>query len=479
VPGVGRPHADGPGWTPGTDEATPVENRYDPDTIVAIATPAGRGGIGVVRISGPDAVRIARALVDRAEPLQPRHATFVRVIDRDAAAAHAIDHVVATWFAAPNSYTGQDVVELSAHGSPPVLERIVRLAMAGGARLAEPGEFTLRAYLHGRLDLVQAEAVADLVDAVTPLQARAAMDQLEGTLTSAIRQIDTHLFDLAARLEASLDFPDEGFHFITREDAIAELARVRDALDRLASDGRTGRLIREGRTVAILGRPNAGKSSLFNALVGAARAIVTDVPGTTRDLITERVDVKGIPITIVDTAGIRDPRDPIESEGIERARQAQHIAALSLVVIDRSAPLTPADRMLIDSASARLIVISKIDLPRAWSPNELAGLTDQPVEISALTGSGLADLRRAIALQLTAREDLRDPPVISNTRHLNLVDDARAAAARAQTALQAGATEELVLVDLNQARRSLEDITGRRTADDLLRHIFSRFCVGK
>jgi tRNA modification GTPase len=457
-----------------------VENRYDPlDTIVAIATPQGRGGIGVVRISGPDALRIAHTLVDRTEPLQPRHATFVRVIERTSDAAHAIDHVVATWFAAPNSYTGQDVVELSAHGSPPVLERIVRLAMAGGARLAEPGEFTLRAYLHGRLDLVQAEAVADLVDAVTPLQARAAMDQLEGTLTSTIRQIDGQLFDLAARLEASLDFPDEGFHFITREDAIAEIARVRDALDRLASDGRTGRVIREGRTVAILGRPNAGKSSLFNALVGAARAIVTDVPGTTRDLITERVDVNGIPITMVDTAGIRDPRDPIESEGIERARQAQQVAALSIVVIDGSSPLTPADRVLIESVSPRLIAISKVDLPRAWSPSELAGPNDQPVEISALTGSGLADLRRAIAVQLTARDDLRDPPVISNARHLNRVDDAREAVTRAETALQAGSTEELVLVDLNQARRALEDITGRRTADDLLRHIFSKFCVGK
>ena len=351
--------------------------------------------------------------------------------------------------------------------------------MAAGARLAEPGEFTLRAYLHGRLDLVQAEAVADLVDAVTPLQARAAMDQLEGTLTAVIREVDAQLFDLAARLEASLDFPDEGFHFITRDDAIAEVARVRGALERLAADGRTGRVIREGRTVAILGRPNAGKSSLFNALVGAARAIVTDVPGTTRDLITERIDVNGIPITMVDTAGIRDPRDPIESEGIERARQAQQIAALSLVVIDGSSPLAGADRVLIDSASPRLVVISKVDLPRAWSSNEFAGVADSPVEVSALTGSGLADLRRAIAAQLTAREDLRDPPVISNARHLSLVDDAREDVTRAEAALQSGSTEELVLIDLNQARRALEDITGRRTADDLLRHIFSRFCVGK
>ncbi len=450
----------------------------DTDTIVAIATPPGPGGIGVVRVSGPDAVSIAQGLVDRPEPFEPRHATFVRVIDRARDATHAIDHVVVTWFAAPHSYTGQDVVEIGAHGSPPVLERIVRMAMAAGARLAEPGEFTLRAYLNGRLDLVQAEAVADLVNAVTPLQARAAMDQLEGTLTRVIGGIDAALFDLAARLEASLDFPDEGFHFITREDAIAEAARITADLDRLAEDGRAGRIIREGRTVAILGRPNAGKSSLFNALVGAARAIVTAVPGTTRDLITERADITGIPVTFVDTAGLRETRDPIETEGVERARQAQQIAALSLVVLDGSVALTPEDRAWVADCPG-LVVISKIDLPRAWTASDLDTRDTAAVEVSALTGTGLADLRREIAAWLTAREHLRDPPVISNIRHLSLVGEAREAVARAESALASAATEELVLVDLNQARRALEEIAGRRTSDDLLRHIFSRFCIGK
>jgi tRNA modification GTPase len=433
----------------------------------------------VVRIAGADAARIAGALLDRTEPLQPRHATFARVIDRSRGDTRAIDHVVATWFAAPHSYTGDDVVEISAHGSPPVLERLVRLAMAAGARLAEPGEFTLRAYLHGRLDLIQAEAVADLVDAVTPLQARAAMDQLEGTLTAAIGRLDAALFDLAARLEASLDFPDEGFHFTTRDEAAGEAARIATDLDALIESGRTGRVIREGRTVTILGRPNAGKSSLFNALVGAERAIVTDVPGTTRDLITERVDVSGLPVTLVDTAGIRESRDPIETEGVARTRQAQQIAALSIVVIDASTPLGAEDQALLQMTTPTVVVVSKIDLPRAWPTSALEAGRANPIEVSALTGTGLAELRSGIAAGLCARDDWRDPPVISNVRHLALVEQARDAVRRAEAALAAGATEELVLVDLHDARRALEEIAGRRTADDLLRHVFARFCVGK
>ena len=254
-----------------------------------------------------------------------------------------IDQVIATWFAAPHSYTGEEVIEISGHGSPTLLAQVVKAAMTQGARLAEPGEFTLRAYLNGRLDLPQAEAVADLVEAVTPLQARAAMDQLEGTLTAAIARLDASLFDLCARLEASLDFPDEGFHFITREEAERVLSQLRDELDRLIDDGRAGRVIREGRSVVIAGRPNAGKSSLFNALLGAPRAIVTEIPGTTRDLLTELVDVNGLALTLIDTAGLREARDEIEAEGVRRALQAQQVAALTLVVVDGSQPLTPDD----------------------------------------------------------------------------------------------------------------------------------------
>ena len=245
------------------------------DTIVAIATPPGRGGIGVVRLSGPGALQIAQQLIAHDGELAPRHATLTKIRLQP---ADAIDHAVATFFPAPSSYTGDDVVELSAHGSPVILEAVVRAAVAGGARLAEPGEFTLRAFLNGRIDLMQAEAVADLIDAATPLQARAAFDQLDGTLTRTIAAIDATLFDLIARLEASVDFPDEGYHFVQPGELARDLDALTDRTSALLIDARRGRLIREGLQVAIVGEPNVGKSSLFNALVGASRAIVTESP---------------------------------------------------------------------------------------------------------------------------------------------------------------------------------------------------------
>jgi tRNA modification GTPase len=451
------------------------------DTIVALATPPGRGAIGVVRLSGPEAHSIALTLLGRHRPLEPRRVTLARIREAGSqdAGGRTLDHVLATWFAAPHSFTAEDVVEISAHGSPVLVRRIIELAMAQGARLAEPGEFTFRAHLHGRVDLVQAEAVADLVDAVTPLQARTAMDQLEGTLTRAIGALDADLFDLAARLEASLDFPDEGFHFITPEETAAALARVQEALDALLRDGRAGRLIREGATVVLAGRPNAGKSSLFNALVGSARAIVTPLPGTTRDLLTERVDIDGIAVTLVDTAGLGEPGDPIEVEGMARARQAVEIARLTLVILDGSQRLDEADRALLTGAKNCVAVITKSDLPRRWSPDRLGVTPEPPVDVSAITGAGIDELRRAIVRALTARDDWREPPAITNTRHLSLVQAARAAVHTAIESVTQGAPEELALAELGRAREALEEITGRRTADDLLQHVFSRFCVGK
>src|SRR4051794_1448191 len=299
------------------------------DTIVAIATPAGRGGIGVVRVSGPGSLRVAASISDKGSSLEPRRATLLRIM----ANATAVDRAVLTFFPAPHSYTGEDVLEISAHGSPVLLHGIVAAAIEAGARLAQPGEFTFRAYLHGRIDLVQAEAVRDLVDAITPLQARAAFDQLEGTLTSRIREIDAALFEVSTRLEASLDFAEEGYHFIDPERASLEIEEIGKSIEALLSDAGRGRLVRDGAQVVILGRPNAGKSSIFNRLAGAGRAIVTDIPGTTRDLLTEVLDLDGIPVTLVDTAGLRaTAADAVEQEGITRAHAARAVADLIVVV---------------------------------------------------------------------------------------------------------------------------------------------------
>ena len=442
------------------------------DTIVAIATPPGRGGIGVVRLSGPEAAAIACALTGRGG-FEARHATLTTVSGRD---GRPIDQAVVTHFPAPHSYTGDEVVELSAHGSPVVLDAIVRAAAAAGARLANPGEFTFRAYLHGRIDLVQAEAVGELIDAVTPLQARVAFDQLDGTLTLRLREMDAALLDLIAPLEASLDFPEEGYHFISPAGAAAALDSVHAALDTLLEDAARGRMIREGLTVAIVGRPNAGKSSLFNRLAGAARAIVTDVPGTTRDLLTERVDIGGVPFTIVDTAGLRARAgDAIEEEGISRARQAVDAADLLIIVLDRSRVLADDDRSLVDDTASRrrLIVASKSDLPAAWDARALGAL-----EISSLTDVGIDALREALA-GAPGGDALRDRAPIANMRHAALLEHARHAVARARAASAAGIAEEFVLADLHEARARFDEITGARPQDEVLRVIFERFCIGK
>ncbi len=445
------------------------------DTIVAIATAPGRAGIGVIRLSGPAAGDISQALLTRETDLAPRHATLARIRDTDAT---AIDEVIVTLFPAPHSYTGDDVVEISAHGSPVLLERIVASAVHPGARLAAPGEFTLRAFLNGRMDLVQAEAVADLIDAVTPAQARQAFDQLEGTVTREMRRIGEALFDLIVRLEASLDFPDEGYHFIVPAEVTDGLDRVIADVDTLLRGAARGRVVREGRMVAIVGGTNVGKSSLFNALVGIDRAIVTEIAGTTRDLLTEKCDIAGVPVTLIDTAGVRETEEIVEREGVQRARGAAGVADLRLVVLDRSQPLRDEDRgFLSQAAKGRLVVANKIDLPAAWQSADVA---DAPiVEVSTRTGEGLASLRTAIATILIGEERLRDTAGLSNVRHIDLLGRVRDAVARARARAAEGAPEEFALADLREALDAPDEITGKGTADDVLQAIFARFCIGK
>ena len=425
----------------------------------------------MVRLSGPQAGVIAGALRGTDVPLVPRRATLSRIHSGD----QLVDQAVLTLFPAPHSYTGDDVVEISAHGSPVILRAVVDAAIARGARLAEPGEFTLRAFLNNRIDLAQAEAVADLVDAVTPLQARAAFDQLEGTLTQRIASIDATLFDLIARLEASVDFPDEGYHFVDPGELAGALEAVLEDVSRVLADGRRGRMIREGLQVVIVGKPNVGKSSLFNALAGADRAIVMSTPGTTRDLISEAVDINGLRVTLVDSAGIRPTEDLVESAGVDLARNALRVSDAILVVVDGSRPLDECDtEILRDTSNAkRVIAANKCDMGEDLDSGFL--------RVSAKTGAGLDRLREELLRVLDA-EPTRDRPAITNLRHVTLLDTARDALMRAHAAIDShgsGVSEEFLLADLQDARNALEEISGRRAPEDLLAHIFARFCVGK
>ncbi|MEP6917288.1 MAG: GTPase, partial [Acidobacteriota bacterium] len=335
--------------------------------------------------------------------------------------------------------------------------------------------------LRGRLDLIQAEAVQDLVEAVTPLQARAAFDQLEGTLTARIGEIDAALFDLAARLEASLDFPDEGYHFVHAESAAREIDAVVASIDALLADAARGRLVREGARIAIVGRPNAGKSSLFNRLVGAGRAIVTDIAGTTRDLLTESADIDGVPVVLVDTAGLHaGAADAAEAEGIVRAHAARQTADLTIVVLDGSRPLNGDDDdvLAVSAASRGVVVVNKVDLPAAWARGTVPAAAGA-IAVSARTGVGIDALRTSISLELSAGDVVRDTPAITNARHADLLVRARAALRRASAAASAGTPEEFVAADVNEGRRQLEEVTGVRTADDVLHAIFDKFCIGK
>ena len=416
------------------------------DTIVAIATPSGRGGIGVVRVSGSNATEIAAQILTRRQALVPRQATLTRVHLNTGSSIPTRDHAIVTWFPAPHSYTGEHVVEISTHGSPVVLRGILSGLVAAGARLARPGEFTFRAFLNERIDLAQAEAVADLIEAATPLQAQMAFDQLAGTLSARIDALDRTLLDVIARLEASLDFPDEGFHFIEPHEAAARIEEVLSELSGVLSHEARGRLIREGATVVITGRVNAGKSSLFNALIGQERAIVTDVPGTTRDFLTETIDLLGLVVTLVDTAGEREAKDTIEREGVARAIRARDSADLVLIVIDSGEEFTDDDRRLIESPSAggRLVVASKADRSPRWERADA-------IRVSTTRGEGLDDLRCAMVRSLCGDAGLRDPAAISNLRHVMLLKEARTALTRARCAITDHVPEEFVLADLHRA----------------------------
>jgi tRNA modification GTPase len=506
------------------------------DTIVAISTPAGRGGIGVVRLSGPDSLRIARHLLrpphrsghqgenQESEPaaaateienepvhlldLRPWHVRFAEFPDEQ---GRAIDRALVTHFQTPRSYTGEDMVEISCHGSPVVLEFLVARCLAAGARLAEPGEFTLRAFLNGRMDLTQAEAVRDLIEAQTLYQAQVAAQQMDGAVSRRLAPLKKQLVDLISLLEAGIDFAEDDVSVLSTQGIEARLAPVEQGLEQLANSFRTGKIIQRGLTLAILGRPNVGKSSLFNCLLEQDRAIVTATPGTTRDLVSETVELAGVPLRFVDTAGIRQAFDEAEAIGIRKSYEAAADSDLALLVLDGAEELAREDLDLLARLlplGKLLVVMNKCDLPQRLSREQVmeeiqnlkmrsgpsvreapsddsAPMVESPVSVpilcvSALERRGIEELRQAIlktAVPSLAGE--REAHFLTNVRQERLVRESLEAFAAARQSLADGVPHEMLLLDLYSALRPLDAITGETTVEDILTNIFSTFCIGK
>ena len=445
------------------------------DTIVALATPLGTGGLGVVRLSGIRARLIAERILRF--PGEPRwiawSSTLAELVDEQDA---LIDQVVVSFFETPRSYTAEDVVEISCHGSPVVVRFCIERAVAAGARLAEPGEFTLRAYLNGRIDLPQAEAVRELIDATTLYQARVAAQQAEGSVSRRIRPVKEQLLELIALLEAGIDFAEDDISVAPPKEILRRLDIVAQALQGLVSSFIAGKLVFQGFTLAIAGRPNVGKSSVFNRLLEQDRAIVTAIPGTTRDLVSESISLSGIPMRLVDTAGIRASDDLVESLGIERSYGAMADADLTLLVFDISSESTQEDRELLEKLRDRrpLLVGNKADLGRH------AGQLDGLLPFSALSGEGLDNVRRAI-LERLAPGGIAAPESgsLTSVRHEALLRESVEAVENARRAVGFALPHEMLLLDLYAALRPIDGVTGATTADDILNRIFSTFCIGK
>ena len=495
------------------------------DTIVAIATPAGRGGIGVVRLAGPQSRAIIAPMLRLKHEMEPGRAAFAEVVEPCGPGTPArltaveaqiaaggpsqgasgfdplpakragvpaphnpsshestqrIDEVVVTYFARPHSYTTDDIVEISAHGSPVVLRHIVELCVAAGARLAEPGEFTMRAFLNGRIDLAQAEAVRDLIESQTLYQAKVAAQQLEGALSKRLQPIKQMLVELIAVLEAGIDFAEDDVSVLPDATILARIDAVEKPLEQLAASFAYGKIVHEGLTLAIVGRPNVGKSSLFNRLVERERAIVTAAPGTTRDLVTETVAIGGIPVKLVDTAGIRQALDEAESIGIRKSKEALVDADLVLVVLDASQPASTEDAELLRLAESRptIVVANKWDLKGSGQRLGVGG--QYSIHTSALTGEGIAALRGEILRHVGGEAGTQvERGFLTNVRHQSLVRDSLAALAAAKNAVRGRVPHEMLLLDLYGALRPLDTITGATTNDDILNLIFSTFCIGK
>ena len=444
-------------------------------TIVALSTPRGRGALAVIRLSGPDAIAIAKKM-SGIDEVDPRRATLTTLTHHD----QILDQVLLTCFPAPHSLTGEDVVEISCHGSPAVVRSIVDATLELGAVLAGPGEFTLRAVSNGKINLAQAEAIRDLIAAQTDAAVKQASRQLNGELSNALGPFKEKLVEVIVLLESALEFVEDDIPAPRANEIDRELAAVSAGVEKLKESYSAGRLLLEGIRVTITGRPNVGKSSLFNSLVERERAIVTEIPGTTRDTLSEAIDLEGIPVILTDTAGLRETTDGIETLGIERTRRAMGDSDLVLLVLDGSVDLGPPDQELINQTAdtRRLIVLNKSDLP-GFNAASCCVEELQAINVSARTGEGLAALRAAILSSLNSNGSEEGSLLITNARHYDLLCNTQREIEVARTALRDRHSEELVLTPLHNALKFLGQITGETTTEDILSEIFATFCIGK
>jgi tRNA modification GTPase len=450
------------------------------DTIAAISTPLGRGGIGVIRLSGLQAKEIAERLLPTPRKLKNRDPLFCTL--QCPRTGQELDQAVLTFFEAPRSYTRENVVEISCHGSPVLLQAVLRCLLQQGARLATPGEFTLRAFLHGRIDLLQAEAIRDLIEAKTLYQAKIAHQQATGSLSRKIRPIKQLLVDLIARLEVGIDFAEDDVDVISSGTIEKELDEIIDGLQILKESFDFGKLLSEGMTIAILGRPNVGKSSLFNALLSQDRAIVTEFAGTTRDIVAETTQICGIPVRLQDTAGIRDGGELVEQIGIEKTFEALADADLLLLVLDGSVPFLAEDCQIMKRLENRPfhLVINKADLPHKVHLETVPKVAKSVAWVSALTGQGIEDLKNQLVPEFNqAATGMEENGLVTNLRQQQLVTDALQKTVNTKHSTTCRLPHEILLFDLYTALRALNALTGETTIEDILGNIFSKFCIGK
>lgn len=450
------------------------------DTIVALSTPFGRSGIGVIRLSGTASLEITRKLLTDENFSPEPNKAFLKSI-QDPSTKEILDKALITYFKAPHSFTGEDIVELSCHGSPVLLQSLISIILNLNARLADPGEFTLRALSNGRMNLSQAEAVRDLIDAQTETAAKQAARQLRGELSAYLQPVKDSLLEIIVQLESRLEFVEDDLPELTASEIKEQLFELSKRIESLASTFRSGRLLRDGLNVVLVGRPNVGKSSLFNSLLVSDRAIVTDVPGTTRDSLSEFINIKGVPVLLTDTAGVRDSSDLIESIGVERTRRAIIEADLIIVVIDGSQKLLREDYDVLSEVADRryIFAINKCDLNFNGFSQVFIEQEAKKVIISAKTGEGLEELRSAIYEPFSEKWAIGSSLMITDSRHFDLLNRTLSELESSCDLLHEGASEEITLVGLHNALMFLGQITGETTPDEILGMIFSTFCIGK